>query len=65
MKLSMSPQSNNEQGVQDSDVEDSPGKRDPLRSIDRVNIKRLKVKVDGEVIYYIGEEAVYDHGSEE
>jgi len=56
---------NNEQGVQDSDIEDPSSKRDPLRSIDSVNIKRLKVKVDGEVIYYIGEEAVYDHGREE
>jgi len=54
-----------ERRVQDSHIEDSPGKRHPLRSIDRANIKRIKVVIDGEVIYYVDGEAVYNHGREE
>ena len=44
-------------GVQASAVEDPPGERDPVRSVDYVRVSKLKIVVDGKVIY--------DHGGEE
>ena len=44
-------------GVQAGAVEDPPGERDPVRSVDYVRVSKLKIVVDGKVIYdYGGEE---------
>ena len=48
-----------EQGVQASAVEDPAGERDPIRSIDSISISKLKVVLNGDVIYD------YDYGDEE
>ena len=50
-------ESSHEDGAEDGDAEGVAGERDPLRSIDYVRISKLKVVVNGEVIYnYGGEE---------
>ena len=48
-----------ENGVQDCDIEDPSGERDPIRSIDSISISKLKVVLNGEIIYD------YDYGGEE
>jgi hypothetical protein len=50
---------NHAKGVQGSVVEDPVGERDPIRSIDSISISKLKVVLNGEVIYD------YDYGGEE
>ena len=55
--MSLIPESSHEVGLEDGDAESVGGERDPVRSIDRVRISKLKIVVDGETIY--------DYGSEE
>jgi hypothetical protein len=56
-EMSLIPESSHEDRLEDGDAKGVAGERDPLRSIDDIRISKLKIVVDGEVIY--------DHGSEE
>ena len=52
-------ESSHEVGLEDSDAEGVAGERDPIRSIDSISISKLKVVLNGEIIYD------YDYGGEE
>ena len=52
-------ESSHEVGFEDSDAEGVAGERDPIRSIDSISISKLKVVLNGEIIYD------YDYGGEE
>jgi len=57
--MSLIPQPSNEDGLEDSHAESIVGERDPIRSIDSISISKLKVVLNGEVIYD------YEYGGEE
>ena len=57
--MSPIPETSHELGLENSNAEGVAGERDPIRSIDSISISKLKVVLNGEVIYD------YDYGSEE
>ena len=57
--MSQIPESSHEDRFEDGYVEGVVGERDPIRSIDSVSISKLKLVLNGEVIYD------YDYGDEE
>jgi len=53
--MSLIRQPSHEDGLEDGDVEGVAGKRDSVPSDNPLNISKLKLVIDGEVIYDYGD----------